>query len=109
MILALRSIHRGKRESWKSRPIWLILTGCVLAGLSGCDEEPRQVLGKPGAAFKQYGNSGPIVGQRTQSVVNAAPELEKGNARIASTKIVAKNPITLAGNAYVTSIGPYFP
>jgi hypothetical protein len=47
---------------------------------------------------------GEILGQRTQDIRPAEPELEKG-AQIATTKITAKDPITLQGNAYVTMIG----
>jgi hypothetical protein len=46
-----------------------------------------------------------IVGKRTQEIKNAAPELEKGGAKVATTKITAKDYITLQGNAYVTSVG----
>ena len=46
-----------------------------------------------------------IVGKRTQKIKNAAPELQKGGAIEATTKITAKDPITLQGNAYVTIIG----
>ena len=46
-----------------------------------------------------------IVGKRTQEIKNAAPELKKGGAKVATTKITAKDPITLQGNAYVTIIG----
>ena len=43
-----------------------------------------------------------IVGKRTTEIVNAEPELKKG-AEVGSTRIVAKDPITLVGNAYVSS------
>ena len=69
----------------------LVLAAC-LAALIGCEEEPRQ-------------KSSGIIGQRTQKIVNATPALEKGNAKVASTKIIAKDPITLQGNAYVSIIG----
>ena len=46
-----------------------------------------------------------IVGKRTQVIKNAAPELEKGGAKVATTKITAKDYITLQGNAYVTQVG----
>jgi hypothetical protein len=55
--------------------------------------------------FKRPTDSGPILGRRTQEVRNAATELQKGGARVASTKITAKDYITLQGNAYVTIIG----
>jgi hypothetical protein len=77
-----------------------------LALSAGC-EEPRHVAGEkrapaPPPAPKEEDTF--IVGKRTTDVRNAAPELEKG-AQEGSTKIVAKDPITLAGNAYVTMIG----
>ena len=46
-----------------------------------------------------------IVGQRTQDIKNANAELKSGQAKVASTRIVAKDPITLQGNAYVSIIG----
>ena len=46
-----------------------------------------------------------IVGKRTQNIGNARTELQKGNAQVASTRIVARDPITLQGNAYVSIIG----
>ena len=96
------SIPGGERGSRTSGTCWLILAGCVL--ITGCEEEPRHTPGKPGVSSKQQ-DSGPIIGQRTQKIVQAAPALEQKGARVASTKIVAKDPFTLAGNAYVTSIG----
>jgi hypothetical protein len=46
-----------------------------------------------------------IVGKRTQDIRDANVELKTGGARVGSTKITAKEPITLPGNAYVTIIG----
>ncbi|MGA9922391.1 MAG: hypothetical protein WBQ29_03240, partial [Isosphaeraceae bacterium] len=40
-----------------------------------------------------------IVGRRTQEIKNAATELKKEGAIVATTKITAKDPITLPGNA----------
>ncbi len=45
-----------------------------------------------------------ILGRKTQDIRDAAAETKAGG-RVASTKIVAKDPITLPGNAYVTIIG----
>ena len=84
---------------------WL---GVRCSALAGCEEEPRQTVGKPAAPRDPKEDSGPIIGQRTQKIVNAAPALKKGDAKIASTKIVAKDPITLQGNAYVSIIGRSF-
>jgi hypothetical protein len=78
----------------------------VLAVAGGCEEE-RNVGVKPKAAVAAPAPKQPefIVGKRTQEIKNAAPELQKGGARVATTKITAKDPITLPGNAYVTIIG----
>jgi len=46
-----------------------------------------------------------IVGKRTQKVANAGAELKTGKAKVASPRIVARDPITLPGNAYVSIIG----
>jgi len=100
---ASRSIHGGEHRSRSSGPCWLILAGFVLI-TAGCEEEPRHAAGKPAVPFKPE-DSGPIIGQRTQKIVNAAPALKQGGAKVASTKIVAKDPITVDGNAYVSIIG----
>lgn len=47
----------------------------------------------------------PILGKRTQQILKADAELKTGQARVASTRIVARDPITLPGNAYVTIVG----
>ena len=46
-----------------------------------------------------------IVGKRTQEIKNATTEITQKGATVATTKITAKDPITLPGNAYVTMIG----
>jgi hypothetical protein len=46
-----------------------------------------------------------IVGKRTSDIRNAQTELKQGKAQVASTRIVAKDPYTLSGNAYVSIIG----
>jgi hypothetical protein len=45
-----------------------------------------------------------IVGKRTQEIRDASAEKKAGGV-VATQKITAKDPITLQGNAYVTSIG----
>jgi len=65
--------------------------------------QPQPQKAQPKA--KRPTDSGPIIGQRTQDIRNAATEQQKGGARTASTKITAKDYITLQGNAYVTIIG----
>ncbi len=107
------------------------LTALVLT-VAGCEEEMRNVGSRPKTrALEQTGvslgfdeesrpqarpqppqpqpkrptDSGPIIGQRTQEIRKAATEQQKGGARVASTKITAKDYISLQGNAYVTIIG----
>ena len=45
------------------------------------------------------------MGQRTQKIRDAEPALKKADAKPTSTKIIAKDPITLQSNAYVSIIG----
>ena len=84
----------------------LILSPVLFAG---CEEEPRNVGAKPGSQAKGKPGTPPkpefIVGKRTQDIKNADTELKKEGASVATTKITAKDPITLPGNAYVTIIG----
>jgi hypothetical protein len=83
---------------------WIILAFSTLA-LAGCEEEPRSVSRKPAASSPTKQESGSILGRRTQKVIAAEPELETGKAKVASTKITAKDPILLIGNAYVATVG----
>jgi hypothetical protein len=105
---------------------WLIVAICALI-IPGCEEETRNVGKRPETrALDQTGiavgldeparapvqarsatakQSGPIIGQRTTDIRNARKELNQGGARIASPKIVSKDPITLQGNAYVSVVG----
>lgn len=92
----------------RRRYAWPIAVPAVLLAI-GC-EEPRNVGSVPSA------NSPPpapkneviqpreILGKRTTDIRDANVELKKG-ANVASQKIVAKDPITLPGNAYVTIVG----
>jgi hypothetical protein len=59
---------------------------------------------KPAPPAKKK-DKGFIVGQRTQDIRDANAEIKSGQARQASTRIVAKDPITIQGNAYVSIIG----
>jgi hypothetical protein len=71
----------------------------ALALIAGC-EEPKNV----GAKRPPKDNF--IVGKRTQDIGKLdRQELVKQGGIEASTKITAKDPITLQGNAYVTIIG----
>jgi hypothetical protein len=94
-------------------PIWfsskrhVALPFLVIVGMvTGCEEE-RNVTTKPKSEIQSVAPKQPefIIGKRTQKIKNAVAELETGGARVASTKITAKDPITLPGNAYVTIIG----
>src|SRR5262245_57279873 len=76
----------------------------ALALMAGCEEE-RDVAAKPKAQAAPPAKDTFIVGKRTQEIKNAAPEVQKRGATVASTKITARDPITLPGNAYVTMIG----
>jgi hypothetical protein len=80
----------------------------VLALAAGCEEE-RNVRAKPKAQAQAKtstpGAEGFIVGRRTQVIKNAATEVKKAGAEVVTPKITAKDPITLQGNAYVSSIG----
>lgn len=91
---------------WRLELPSLLLLLPLLALCLGCEEE-RHVGGesKPKAQAKAAQPKLEfIVGKRTQEIVNAKPELQKG-AAVATTKITAKDYITLQGNAYVTIIG----
>ena len=83
---------------------WFVLAVSTLA-LAGCAEEPRQGARKTAASSQSKKDNGPIFGRRTQKVIAAEPELETGKAKVASTKITAKDPILLIGNAYVATVG----
>lgn len=59
---------------------------------------------KPAPPAKKK-DKGFIVNQRTQDIRDANAELKSGQARQASTRIVARDPITVQGNAYVSIVG----
>jgi hypothetical protein len=80
--------RRGR--AWEHHIHWLALAGCVCSA-AGCEEERRNT-------------PKPIIGQRTQEIRNAAPELKKGGAKAVTPRITATDPITLSGNAYVSII-----
>jgi hypothetical protein len=89
------------RHSLRPCPVLALLAACALA--AGCEEE-RNVGTKPKSPASALKQPEFIVGKRTQVIKNAAPELQKG-AKQATTKITAKDYITLQGNAYVTQVG----
>jgi len=94
---------RGNHRAWTGPLPWLSLAICALA--AGCEEEPRYVGDKPNVQAKTKAEPQSIINKRTQDVRNATTELQKGGAKVATTKITAKDYITLQGNAYVTIIG----
>jgi len=81
---------------------------CALVLCAGCEGE-QNVGDKPnGQARAKSSTPGKpefIVGKRTQEIKNAAIEIKKEGATVATTKITARDPITLPGNAYVAMIG----
>src|SRR3954452_23634362 len=87
----------------------LVLSPLLLAA-TGC-EEPRhpekrsQAAAPPPAAVPSPSRPRDVLGKTTQDIRAAEPEIQEKRAKVASTKIVAKDPITLPGNAYVTIIG----
>jgi hypothetical protein len=104
---------------------WPIVAISVLTA-PGCEEEVRHLAKRPETrALDQTGvtigidesphnpappqaptrHPGPIIGQRTTDIKDAAQELGSGRAQVASTKIVKKDPISIHGNAYVSIIG----
>ncbi len=81
---------------------------CALLLFAGCEKE-RNVGDKPNGRVKAKSSMPTkpefIVGKRIQKIKNAATEIKKEGTTVATTKITAKDPITLPGNAYVTMIG----
>jgi hypothetical protein len=93
---------------------WLFSLALVAA--VGC-EEPRHVNPKklnvetpaepgpiPQPAPPPERAHGEILGRRTQDIRPSTPEATKGTV-VAESRIVARDPITLSGNAYVVAIG----
>ncbi len=81
---------------------------CSLVLSAGCEEE-RNIGDKPDGQTRAKSSTPPrpefIVGKRTQEIKNAVTEIKQKGTTVATTKITAKDPITLPGNAYVTMIG----
>jgi hypothetical protein len=76
----------------------------VAVGLD-TDRPPAQAKPQPKANAPAPAKREFIIGKRTQEIRNATAELQKGGAETATTKITARDPITLPGNAYVTIVG----
>jgi hypothetical protein len=78
------------------------VVGVDLGDQGGAASRPRpQPAAKPLPSKKDQF----IVGKRTQNVENANAALRTGQAKVGSTRIVARDPITLPGNAYAAIIG----
>jgi hypothetical protein len=71
----------------------------------GLDTDRPAAQAKPKAKANVPAKPEFIINKRTQDIRNATTELQKGGAQVGSTKIVAKDYITLQGNAYVSIIG----
>lgn len=93
---------------YKPRRLSVLAILPALIFSAGCEEE-RNVSSKPNGQVKakSLAPSKPefIVGRRTQEVKNAATEIKQQGATVATTRVTAKDPITLPGNAYVAMIG----
>ena len=104
--MRMRSQFTFSRSAFWQVSLLTVLCGLVFS--VGCEEE-QNVGSKPNGQAKAKSPTPPkpefIVGKRTQEIKNAAVEIKKEGATVATTKITAKDPITLPGNAYVTIIG----
>lgn len=78
-----------------SRHVLCLCGFLTLLSVVGCEDEKPQPKRKP------------ILGKTTQEIRKVEPEVQKqeGAQIIQQPKIVAKDPITLQGNAYVSIIG----
>jgi hypothetical protein len=123
-----RSSEAGFRRNQSGRlslSARLITTMCAVVAL-GCEEETRNLGKRPETkALDQTGvsvgldedsrpqaptrppvkQSGSIIGQRTADIRAANKELKQGGAQPASPRIVARDPISIQGNAYVSIVG----
>jgi len=84
----------------------------LLALAAGCESEPRHVNtskskrpANNAAAPAPAKADDPYIVGRTTTDIKPTTEQMPANAQVATQKITAKDPITLQGNAYVTSIG----
>ena len=88
----------------------------ALFALSGCDDSPGPATpgvgsapapaNKPAAApAEDIGKPREILGKRTTDIRDAQKEMKAAGAIEAPKKPIARDPITLAGNVYVSAIG----
>ncbi len=124
-VLSVEARFQGTRPRWLQLATCLMFTLCAVV-VPGCEEVARNPGQRPQTkALDQTGvsagldqnprtpahapipakQSGPIIGQRTTDIRDASKEQKHAGAQVASPKIVAKDPITLQGNAYVSIIG----
>ena len=82
-------------------PLVLVAVGCNEPRYPGKKRQQESAPPEPPAPSRPRD----VIGKTTQDIRAAEPEIKEKGAKVASTKIVAKDPITLAGNAYVTMIG----
>ena len=82
-------------------PIVLVAIGCNEPRHPG---KTREEVSAPPEAPAPY-KPRDVIGKTTQDIRAAEPEIKDEGAKVASTRIVAKDPILLTGNAYVTMIG----
>ena len=82
-------------------PLVLVAIGCEEPRYPG---KKRPEASEPPEAPAPY-KPRDTIGKTTQDIRAAEPEIKQEGAKVASTKIVAKDPILLTGNAYVTMIG----
>jgi hypothetical protein len=89
----------------------LAAAALATAAAAGCGEQRRvtkpggtATASAPAPAPEEEIKLRPVINERTDDIKDAAAELQKGGQQ-ANMTIVAKDPITLPGNAYVTIIG----
>ena len=88
----------------------------ALLALAGCDDSPGPTTPGVGSAPAPKSEPAPppaadigkpreILGKRTTDIRDANAEMKTAGAIQAPTRPIAKDPITLAGNVYVSAIG----
>lgn len=82
-------------------PLVLVAIGCEEPRHPGKKREEASAPPEAPAPYKPRD----VIGKTTQDIRAAEPEIKEEGAKVASPKIVAKDPILLTGNAYVTMIG----
>jgi hypothetical protein len=80
---------------------WLAPLAALLVLVGGCEGEPRAKKRTKATATVKPRET---LGKTTQDIKALEPEVQQGG-QVASGKITSKDPITLTGNAYVSSVG----